>query len=290
MTQGLTFKVKLFNLFRQTFKIKWIEQYLAKLTAGKNPNHFFSKLVPNHYQYQHGSFRNIFRDGIRMNVDISDYVGHYYYFGFKDKSIERLFSLCHENFSVIDVGTNWGWTLLKFSSLAKNGTVLGFEPDPVNFNHCKKNVMLNQANNIHLFPVGLGDLNTTLKIEVRTVTNRGGNRIAVNPNQNGADVEIIRLDDFTPATKLSHINLIKIDVEGYEHHVLKGAKEILRQHMPVLFIELDNNNLRDQGSSAVSLIQFLIDIGYRHIVNAETEESITLQTNFDNCHLDIIAK
>ena len=87
---------------------------------------------------------------------------------------------------------------------------------------------------------------------------------------------------------LKSIDLIKIDVEGYEHEVLKGAKNTIAKYHPVLFVEIDENNLIQQNSSAGILIKELEDVGYS-IKRADTLEPIGPNyRKFENCHFDVI--
>ncbi len=283
-------KVKALNFFRNVFKLPFLESLLVSLTSGKSPDHLVCKLVPNPYQYTPGTFKVLKRSGIAMRVDISDYMGHYLFFGFEDNGIQKLFSLCHEKSNVLDIGANIGWTVLNLAQIAKQGKVLGFEPDPYNFERCSDNISLNDFKNLLAFPVGLGNANFQVDMEIRTPSNRGGNRIAPAGASASRPVQIVKLDDFVPAQELNRVDLIKMDVEGYELNVLRGAKGILMKHKPILFIELDDNNLRDQGDSALALTEFLLGVGYKEIIEAESGVKISAQTNFSNCHFDIIAR
>lgn len=283
-------RVRLLNFFRNIFRLPFLEPFLAALTRGKPPGHLICKLVPNPYQYSEGTFRVVRQNGTAFCVDISDYIGHYIYFGFQDLGVDKLFSLCKEDFCVLDIGTNIGWTALNFARIAKDGRVMGFEPDPYNFDRCASNIALNNFKNIIVFPIGLGNENRQMEMEIRTPTNRGGNRIYRNSRNESRMVEVERLDDFAPLKECERIDLIKIDVEGYELNVLRGAIHTLKKYKPVLFIELDDNNLKDQGDSAAALIEFLLKNGYREIHHAETGVTLVGVTDFDDCHYDIVAR
>ncbi len=261
-----------------------------KRTRNKLPQHFFCKMVPNPYQFRRPTFRNITDNGVRFTVDLSDYVGHYYFFGFKDLAQERLFQLCQPDFIVLDIGANIGFTLLKLSQLANNGKVIGFEPDPYNFSVCSKNIEQNNFRNALVLNVGLGCEEGIFNMEVRAPSNRGGNRVTLDPYKNGIKVHIKKLDEYMADLMVDKVHLIKIDVEGYELKVLKGAEKTLKTFQPILFIELDNNNLMDQADSAGDLIDFLIGVGYKSFIRAETGETVNIHTNFSNCHFDIIVK
>jgi len=285
---NLSFKVRFLNVFRNLFRIRPIEGALASLTTGKAPDSFVAKFVPNPYQYTQNTSRTLSRNGLKMKVDISDYIGHYLYFGFKDESVDMLLELCTPGANVIDVGANVGWTILNLARLSKTGTVFGFEPDPFNYDRCRENVALNDLKNISLFPIGLSDVSAQLNMEVRVESNRGGNRIST--SSSGHKVDVVRLDDFDPVKSIGRIHLIKIDVEGYELNVLEGGAALLRQHHPVLFIEMDDNNLKDQGHSAKELIVFLNNSGYGNITSADDGHIVSSTDNFTDCHFDIIAR
>ena len=283
-------KVRFLNFFRNIFKISFLERQLVKRTTGRSTYQFWSKFVPSAYQYPPGSFRIVDQNGLKLKVDISDYIGHYLYFGFKDETIDVLFSLCKPASYVIDVGTNIGWTLLNLAQRSPQGKIVGFEPDPYNYQVCKENIQLNHLNNIVLLQRGLGAQAAKTTMEVRTPNNRGGNRISPATTPGSIEVTIERLDQVEELKSWTRVDLIKIDVEGYELDVLQGAEGLLQKHQPILFIEIDDNNLKDQGHSAHALISFLNENGYQKILHADTKELIFLHDNFKDCHFDIIAQ
>jgi len=281
-------RIRFLNFFRNFFRIRPVEDALVLLTTGRSPDSFFCKLAPNPYQYPKNTFRILKRNGIRIKLNINDYLGHFIYFGFYDASYHRMFQLCKPGNIVVDVGMNIGWTTLNFAKLSGSGTIFGFEPDPKNYNDCKYNLALNNFTNIIDFPLGLSDVNSQLTMEVREATNRAGNRIS--PSSQGHKIDVVRLDEVGAIERVTHIDLIKIDVEGYELNVLKGATGVLQRHHPVLFIELDDNNLKDQGHSAKELIEFLNNNGYKNIISAEDDHLVSPADNFGDCHFDIIAR
>ncbi len=270
--------------------IPYLESFLASQTCDKLPDHVICKLAPNPYQYRQGSYRQINRNGIALKVDISDYIGHYLYFGFLDSGIATLFSLCQRKFNVIDIGTNIGWVALNFAKISGSGVVIGFEPDPFNYEVCKVNMELNVLPNLTVLPVGLGEKSDVMTMEVRTPDNRGGNRVTPQGKFGSVSIAIEKLDDVSMISSLPVIHLMKLDVEGYELKVLRGALNTLLKHKPILFIEVDDNNLKDQGDSAKALISFLELNGYMSICHSETNVKIVSTTDFSDCHFDIIAR
>ena len=62
--------------------------------------------------------------------------------------------------------------------------------------------------------------------------------------------------------KLSRLDFIKIDVEGAEHKVLSGGRELISRFKPVIMLELLDSALNKQGSSAKEVVSLLNDMGY----------------------------
>lgn len=284
-------KTKILNIFRAVFKLKQLEMLLRNCVVGKKPSSFWAKLVPQNYQYKKKSIRKFQYKGINLELDIHDYVSHYLYFGFEDIAHEKLMSLVNKNNVVLDIGTNYGTTLLQFAKkVGEGGQVFGFEPDPINYGICTKNIALNPFLNVKVDNLGLGDVKGELTLVVDTESNRGGNRISKNTfGKEAYKVQIVSLDEWINNENLKHIDLIKMDVEGFEYNVLKGAEKTLEKFHPTLFIELDDENLKLQDASAELLVKLLIEKKYI-ITNSENNQIITEKTNFNYCHYDIIAK
>jgi len=69
---------------------------------------------------------------------------------------------------------------------------------------------------------------------------------------------------------------------------LLGAENFIKTQKPIFYIELDDNNLKQQGDSAKKLIQLLGSHGYSKIINANENEIIKDNYTFENKHFDII--
>lgn len=248
------------------------------------------KFIPHSYTYPHKSFRLIQRDGINLNVDISDFLGHGLYFGYDNdeaQSYEKLLRQIKPGFLCIDVGANIGFVSMRMALREKDVSVIGFEPDPINYQRAKENLSFNSFEKIKIHNLGLGESKGEAMMEVRVSNNLGGNRIG-KPGVIGEKVEITTIDLFF-ANESAPIDLIKIDVEGYELKVLKGAKSILSRCHPILFVEINESNLGYQGDTATELISYLRDVGYEKFINTGTGEKISGSTDFKNLHFDLLA-
>ncbi len=285
-------RLKLLNGLRGLFRTRLIERMLVHFTVGKTFGTWVTKLPPNHYQYPKGSFRQEVRDGISYKLDISDMVDWYIYYGFKEPARETLLDLIPEDACFLDVGANVGQVTLHASRLVgPKGRVIAFEPAPFNLARLNANLKLNPVKNVTVEQLGLGDRPGSFLISNVDEGNQGMNRIVQQPSDAGrtSRIHVTTLDTYVNEHMLEKVDMIKIDVEGFEFKMLNGAKATLERWHPVLFIELDDGNLIEQGSSAKDLVVFLVGLGYE-VNDAETRRPITINTDFSKCHFDIVAR
>lgn len=172
-----------------------------------------------------------------------------------EPEMELLAKVIRPGSLVVDVGANIGTHSVFFGKVVgPGGMVYSLEPQRIQYEFLCANLVLNNLTNVIPIHAGAGEENTSIHVPVldpNKVMNFGC--LQIEGHNTGDVVPIIRLDDL----KLSGCNLIKIDVEGMEMSVLRGAAGILEKKRPAVFCE---NNSR-QGSSEV--VQFLTDAGYR---------------------------
>ncbi len=254
-------------------------------------HYFFSKLFPSNTHYPKYTYRTVSRNGINYHLDISDYQEYLIYFDLKeDSSVPFLEYAPLKEGVFIDIGANIGQTSLNLSK--KLGKVVhkiyAFEPFPVTFEKLKNNILLNNFSSIEIFNVALGNEEDIMKMEISCPTNSGGYKVAPkNSIIKNEWVQVLqkKLDDFY---KLDNpIQFIKIDVEGYEMEVLRGAEKVIKKNMPLMVIELNDLNLKRQNSSARELVSFVKELGYKNIINLKTMEGIDF-SKLNNCTMDIL--
>ncbi|MFN0277450.1 MAG: FkbM family methyltransferase [Pyrinomonadaceae bacterium] len=277
-------KTRSLDVVRRIFTEPPFEQFLYSLAGGTRYLGMLSRTIPNPYLYKAGSMRNVTRDGFNYALDLSCMMQWVVFWNFKEKQRDRLYSLVNEGDVVLDVGTNIGEMLLHFARLVGNdGFVYGFEPDETNFANAQKNISLNDFQNIHVFNFGVSDKKETQKLYRVDEHNLGMNRIL-------NDAEAARFEDFTVIetdtldnivvrNRIQKVDLIKIDIEGYEMHALRGARTVLETFKPKLFIEVGYARLLNLGTSPNELISYLNKFGYK-VFHAETEEVITENYDF----------
>ena len=164
------------NSVRKLFRNRFCENAIQKMIASDTYfSKFGQKIAPNYTLYRKNSIREFKRNGIAMEVDISDYIGHYIYFGYKDNSTQQLFELAKNQSVIIDIGANIGYTALMLAKLANpSAKVFAFEPDPLNFTKLKDNLGRNPDLTVYPENKGIGDRTEQLKLVVDTPNNLGG--------------------------------------------------------------------------------------------------------------------
>lgn len=133
----------------------------------------------------------------------------------------------------VDVGANIGNHTLFFSSIC-NLKTFAFEPSNKIRKILKKNVEINNLNDdVKVLPFALGDTNEEARLIYPNDCNDGMARVEKGADK-GETIQIKTLDDY----KLDKVVLLKIDVEGMELNVIKGAIKTIKRNRPVVFVEL----------------------------------------------------
>jgi FkbM family methyltransferase len=135
--------------------------------------------------------------------------------------------LCQPAMRVADVGANLGYyTLLFAHAVGPTGRIDGFEPEPDNLVTLQLNVRENRLDQVRVHPVAVGDVDGTVGLSpgLNGVVTKGGT----------IEVQVRRLDSVIEPP----LDLLKIDIEGYEGYALRGAEALLRAERPNLFVEL----------------------------------------------------
>ena len=204
-------------------------------------------------------------------LDVSRSVTHQLLFLEGERFIQERFllsKLLKPGMRVVDIGANIGYYLLLFEKyIGSEGEVICIEPSVENLPELKKNIEINRFVNVKLFDVAIGMDDGTTGLRV------GINSGVVEKNQGAYQVPLRKLDSLVT----DKIDFLKIDVEGYEGQVLKGAHEIIIRDTPLLFLELHPNMLPGYGFSVEQILNDLSKI-YRQIdiYASQSEENIGL--------------
>ncbi|HEX5053479.1 MAG TPA: FkbM family methyltransferase [Planctomycetota bacterium] len=173
--------------------------------------------------------------------------------------------LCAPDGVVADVGGNIGTTTLSFAACVPNGRVHVFEPSRDMLSILRRNLELSGLRNVTVHDFGLADAPSRGHLQVATAGNPGS-AYFVDDAEHGAaseadEIEVKRLDDVLAGA--ARLDFVKIDVEGYELRVLRGASALLARHRPAVLFEVNEAALRRAGASGREVCDFLLGRGYR---------------------------
>jgi FkbM family methyltransferase len=132
--------------------------------------------------------------------------------------------------SVADVGANIGYSGLLFAqAVGPSGRVTCIEPEPDNVAELRRNVEGNRLANVEVVPAAVGASSGTVSLRA------GINGTVVDDGLGEVQVPLRTLDELLADRP---VDFVKIDVEGYEGHVLDGAARLLEERRPGLFVEI----------------------------------------------------
>ena len=221
--------------------------------------------------------------GIKMKLDPYDLVSRKLLEEgvWEPQSIQAVTDHLSANATFIDVGAHVGYYSLKASTIiGPNGHILSIEPNPQTLPKLRGNIEASEARAVRVFPVACAQSESTLQFFAAPESNTGESSLSKeNASQEGAaplqySVQARPLDAIVKEANLDRIDVIKIDVEGAEFEVLKGAAGILDTYRPVLVMELMPNQLKSMGTSMDEVTRYLASHGYsmsRRLGNANFE-------------------
>lgn len=186
-------------------------------------------------------------DGLRLEVDAAERTGGDLFFGLPFEPLEaRLVgALLREGATFVDIGANVGrYTFLASRLVGPSGQVHAFEPASTTYQRLERTLAMTGATNVVLNRLALSDAPG----EARLYLNRDSALAGLGMTGRGeaAGTERVRcttLDSYAAEKGLAHVDLIKIDVEGFEGHVLRGAEGVLARSPGVVVLsELAEKN------------------------------------------------
>jgi FkbM family methyltransferase len=208
-------------------------------------------------------------NGMKIKVHAHDYIGgQILRFGYYEKEIVRLFErLLRPGMVFVDVGAHVGqYTLVASQLVGTTGQVHSFEPDPETYNWLESNIRRNRLANVFANRIALTAEPGTMRLYLSNINDIGSNSLQPPPNASGrsCDVTCTPLDNYLKEHNVSHVDLIKMDVEGAESSALAGAASLLsHKDRPPIIIEFEEERQRAFQTSCVQLAALLEGWRYR---------------------------
>ena len=134
---------------------------------------------------------------------------------------------------VFDIGAHIGkYTVEAARKVGTEGKVISIEPCPPNFAMLKENISLNHLKNVELVNMAAWNCSEQLKFFIGVSSAQGG--AYTNYGLSSIMVKAERIDKIIADAKLSHVDWVKIDVEGAEYEALQGLEKTLDRFKPIL--------------------------------------------------------
>jgi FkbM family methyltransferase len=248
------------------------------------------KTLPQNIYYEDSDCTKITKDKVIFNVNRSDFTQWQIYANYPEMHFEAFKKTKKGN--VIDVGANIGSFSLKvgkyFNDNKINSKVYAFEPYKKIFKLLKKNLDLNinlRENTVLINQAIGGYDNENFLINI-VKNNLGANnlkKLKKNLFKNNSRIaSSITLDTYVLKKKITNIAFIKIDVEGMELDVLDGAKQILKNFTPSIFIEINEKLYNKNNTSVIKYIDKFKKDGKKFYIENQKFNSKLVLINYTN--------
>ena len=199
---------------RFPFPRKGLKYFLRLLKISGNANRSFTRKLPN---------------GLYIVVSPFEHIQQQlFWYGWYEKEYVRTWeALVQKGSTVIDIGANIGYYSLVAAK--KGAKVLAFEPAPEHFSQLKKNIALNNLEQVHCFQKVVSDSNGLVPLYYSHSYNTGMTGLSQPEEFSGKKemVPSVILDEVLQELGITQAGFIKIDIEGAELLALKGMGRIL---------------------------------------------------------------
>ena len=201
-----------------------------------------------------------------------------HYFGeWAQQEMDLFDKILTDESNVLDVGANIGTHSLYFSKRCSKGNVVSLEPQVYIYEILCMNMLINGCYNVLPINAACGAKRDQMRmVNVNPFEGEQVNYGMFKVNSQtevGMKTNIVPLDEYD---YLDKFRLIKMDVEGYETHVLSGAQKLLKKHQPIMYIEFNNKEGDDQLLERILSLDY---IPYWHGYTKFNPDNFNKQTN-----------
>lgn len=206
------------------------------------------------------------KDGRRLSAELSTGMQDTLYFlGEYEKAVTAIVESTiveRKCKSFLDVGANFGWYTTLFAKYAESdGSVHSFEPVPSIFENLNRNYdLMGRPENVRINNLALGDEEKELTINLFTGLSTGHASLSDQDRDDAIPFKcrMITLDSYLEENDIGHVDFVKVDIEGAELGLLKGAELLFKQeHPPIILMEMALNQTKNFGYLPNDLIEFL---------------------------------
>ncbi len=217
------------------------------------------------------------RNGLKYDLSMCEEIDLWLYFtGWWEKAdCQVAIKSLTKNCTIFDVGANIGsFALLAGKKIEAKGKVFAFEPNQNTLSKLKRNIAINDFDNISVINKALSDkigeaqlfLPKSGKAGAASLHNewlKSGGHLAGNDSYNSIPISTVTLDNFCRDNNIDNLDFIKIDVEGSEPAVLLGGQKTLKSLKSRLMLEYNEKALLAAGWKGAHFLELIWDMGYR---------------------------
>ena len=181
------------------------------------------------------------------------------------REVALLQTLVEPGMTIADIGANVGFHAVQMGQwVGAGGRVLAFEPDPFTFELLRRRTSAAAPANIEVHQFALGDARGTATLYC-SAYNRADNRVGQRhdePNVEAIEIEVRTLDEYLAERGLSAVDAMKIDVQGLEAQVLRGAEHTIPR-VRWIWLEFSPDHLRGAGTHPEAFLESLGALGMK---------------------------
>jgi FkbM family methyltransferase len=221
-----------------------------------------------------------FKDGRKFEIGPDDvYWGIYYGLGYEPEVTNILSKLIKPKDIILDIGTNFGWYTTLFAKIVgTEGKIHSFEPSPTTCEKLQKNIQLNQCENlVAVNRYAVSDREGSTKIHVFTKRSHACASLSTlgEEDYEAFDTPLTTVNRYIMDAGIDRVGFLKIDVEGSELDVLKGASNLLSSaSAPPMMIEINDDTSKSFGYGARQIWEQLSSYGYDHFYAMTSGEKL----------------
>ena len=206
--------------------------------------------------------------GFQLHLNLSDRIQRQMFIKriYESTTVENLLPFIRQSKVFFDVGANIGYYSLLAKAVNPQLRVCSFEPLPQNVHSFRTNLEKNKNYSIQLVEQCVSDSIGETEFIVPPDEECGWGRIAYRELFDGKKItrQKTTIDEFCKQQNIAEVDFIKIDVEGFEFHVLKGAEKLLsKKNAPHLCIEMNIPCFQDMGINVDDIFLFLKEYNYK---------------------------
>ncbi|MBG9377134.1 FkbM family methyltransferase [Panacibacter sp. DH6] len=217
--------------------------------------------------------------GPAMRLYKDSILSKYIYNGFEQAELTFVQKVLKPGDTFFDIGSNMGFFALYAAQITgANGKVYAFEPTPVIYKRLTENISENNFSNVQAENIGLSDAKGFLKLFIAEAGKDGWNSFAKEKEgQQSIEVPVNTLDHYVESNNVdtAKIRFIKIDVEGWEIPVVRGALKTINAHDDIiLMMEFTESNSKAAGYNIGDLYDIIEQQGFKWYVFDEAQNKL----------------